>query len=116
MAENKKASAKRRHRPLRIIITIIAFLLLILLGYIAYLFISYKRIPDNQELDVSNGNGSPLRTDTEYKMVTYNAGFGAYEPDFSFLPFWPVRPPRSRAFRAEGRLIIRRVPSALMKP
>ena len=85
MAENKKASAKRRHRPLRIIITIIAFLLLILLGYIAYLFISYKRIPDNQQLEVVRGKTSPIQTGTEYKIVSFNAGFGAYEPDYSFF-------------------------------
>ncbi len=78
-------SAKQVFRPVRVIITIIIVLLLIALGYVAYVFIAYKRIPDNQELEVSDGTSTPVSTDTEYKMVSYNTGFGAYEPDFSFF-------------------------------
>ena len=54
------------------------------------LFASYHRIPDNQELKVETSaaqtsNLSSLHTDTEYSALTYNIGFGAYTPDFSFF-------------------------------
>ena len=78
-------SAKTKFRPVRVIVTIIIVLLIIVLAYFAYILIAYKRIPDNQELEISNGTDKPISTDTEYKMVSYNAGFGAYEPDFSFF-------------------------------
>ena len=85
MLEKNSSAQKHGHRLLRIIIRIIIVLLLILLGYVAYVFLSYKRIPDNQQLDVSIGKTSPIQVDTEYKIVSFNAGFGAYEPDYSFF-------------------------------
>ncbi len=64
--------------------------LVLLVGYLIYLFASYHRIPDNQELKVvtsaaQTSNLSSLHTDTEYSALTYNIGFGAYTPDFSFF-------------------------------
>ena len=64
--------------------------LVLLVGYLIYLFASYHRIPDNQELKVETSaaqtsNLSSLHTDTEYSALTYNIGFGAYTPDFSFF-------------------------------
>ena len=64
--------------------------LVLLVGYLIYLFASYHRIPDNQELKVETSaaqtsNPSSLHTDTEYSALTYNIGFGAYTPDFSFF-------------------------------
>ena len=62
-------------------------------GYVVYLYASYHRIPDNQELEVEAPAGSStedvkesqLKTDTTYSALTYNIGFGAYTPDFSFF-------------------------------
>lgn len=64
--------------------------LVLLVGYLIYLFASYHRIPDNQELKVETSAAqtsdlSSLHTDTEYSALTYNIGFGAYTPDFSFF-------------------------------
>lgn len=58
-------------------------------GYLAYVLISYHRIPDMQELAVEEPEmktqvGSVL-LDTEYEIITYNVGFGAYSPDFTFF-------------------------------
>lgn len=69
---------------------IAGIVLLVLLGYIIYLYVSYHRIPDNQELTVETISeeekaGDQLTTGQKYSALTYNVGFGAYTPDFSFF-------------------------------
>ena len=71
---------------------VLGILILALLAYIVYLYASYYRIEDNQELvveapvdDITTGAAAVLATDTEYSAVTYNIGFGAYLPDYSFF-------------------------------
>lgn len=63
-------------------------LLLVVIGYVAYVFLSYKRIEDNQKLAVSDKN-QPTTTgvllNTDYSVLTYNIGFGAYSADYSFF-------------------------------
>ena len=66
---------------------VLGILILALLAYIVYLYASYYRIEDNQELvveapvdDTTTGAAAVLATDTEYSAVTYNIGFGAYLP------------------------------------
>ena len=77
---------------LKIIGIVLGILILALLAYIVYLYASYYRIEDNQELvveapvdDTTTGAAAVLATDTEYSAVTYNIGFGAYLPDYSFF-------------------------------
>ena len=71
---------------------VLGILVLVLVAYIVYLYASYHRIEDNQALvveapadDTSTGANAVLSTDTEYSALTYNLGFGAYTPDFSFF-------------------------------
>ena len=71
---------------------VLGILILALLAYIVYLYASYYRIEDNQELvveapvdDTTTGAAAVLATGTEYSAVTYNIGFGAYLPDYSFF-------------------------------
>lgn len=58
-------------------------------GYAVYLQASYSRIPDHETLEVvaasAAADPAPAQPDTEYTAVTYNVGFGAYTPDFSFF-------------------------------
>lgn len=64
-----------------------AFLLLIAV-YIGYLYVSYKRIPDQQELasiSVQANEGRLVQLKKEYTALTYNIGFGAYSSDYSFF-------------------------------
>lgn len=78
---------------LKIIGILLGAVVILLGGYIVYLYASYHRIPDNQELEVEapagssteNVNENQLKTDTTYSALTYNIGFGAYTPDFSFF-------------------------------
>lgn len=58
--------------------------------YVIYLFASYSRIQDRQVLEVETPQQEQrekgqLTTEQEYGAVTYNIGFGAYTPDFSFF-------------------------------
>lgn len=70
---------------------VLAVILLALVGYIIYLYASYHRIEDNLPLQVetsrdnSEGTYDVLTTDQKYSALTYNIGFGAYTPDFSFF-------------------------------
>ena len=63
---------------------------IVLAADIIYLYASYHRIPDNQELQVEEISqnteaGNELTTEKNYSALTYNIGFGAYTPDFSFF-------------------------------
>ncbi len=64
---------------------VILALVLLVLGYIAYLYISYHRIEDNTRLDIQQNTNNILQEGVEYSAITYNIGFGAYTPDFSFF-------------------------------
>ncbi len=53
--------------------------------YVAYVFLAYSRIEDNVLLKVEGaGSGVPV-TGAEYKLISFNIGFGAYEPDYGFF-------------------------------
>ena len=79
-------------KVLKVIGIIVAVVLVIVLIYVAYVFLSYDRIEDNQKLDVYapikhtvGFDDSQIKTDTTYTIATYNVGFGAYLPDYSFF-------------------------------
>lgn len=72
----------------RIIITVSAILgtvLVVVIGYVGYVLIQYNRIEDNQTLNVQNINQSEIDKNKIFKIATYNIGFGAYRPDYSFF-------------------------------
>lgn len=96
MSEKKKLSKKRL--VLRIVLCTLGAILLIVGAYLIYVFASYHRVPDNQVL---TPQPDPLRYATmdrvpperldilpgeqTYTIMTYNIGFGAYTPDYSFF-------------------------------
>ncbi|MDO5014650.1 MAG: endonuclease/exonuclease/phosphatase family protein [Clostridia bacterium] len=73
------------------ILKILGILLLILviavLTYVGYVYFSYDRIEDNQKLEVKTQNSSAekVQIGKNYRIVSYNIGFGAYTQDFSFF-------------------------------
>lgn len=67
------------------LLAIILLFVLIVGGYVAYVALQYYRIEDNLSLGVDNSPTSNVATDTEYSVVTYNLGFGAYSPGYSFF-------------------------------
>lgn len=72
-------------KGLKTILAILLALVLLVAGYLAYVLIDYHRIGD-QVLEIAqDGNGNQVQTDTEYRMMSWNVGFGAYEQDYSFF-------------------------------
>lgn len=80
---------KKKRIWLRVLLGILAALLLVIIGYVLYVMISYHRLPDDLTLDVrtpENGDTTgAVSVGTDYEIITYNIGFGAYTPDYSFL-------------------------------
>ncbi len=76
-----------KHRGLRIVLRIILLLLAIVIGYVAYVFISYHRIDDNLQLEVNNPDdvAAVVPTGSELSLHSWNIGFGAYVQDYTFF-------------------------------
>ena len=62
-----------------------ALALLTVGGYGLFLEAHYYRIPDGTALAVENGREGLLQVGETYTALTFNIGFGAYDPDFSFF-------------------------------
>ena len=56
-----------------------------LAGYVGWLQSGYYRIPDGETLEITTPQLEPLAPGQEYTALTYNIGFGAYGPDYSFF-------------------------------
>ncbi len=69
---------------LKTILILLLVLFLILAIYVAYVLVAWHRIGD-MDLDVKGSAGREVLADHEYKMVSWNIGFGAYEADYSFF-------------------------------
>lgn len=76
----------------KIILIILVVLAAVFGIYAAYVFGSYYRLPDKLTLEVNrNGENSyfekneKMETDRFYLAMSYNIGFGAYQPDYSFF-------------------------------
>lgn len=83
-----KKTRKPMKKPLKIALIVLASILAVILIYVAYVFLSYSRIEDNLPLtpDVKgNPANSEVQVGTEYTILTYNVGFGAYTSDYSFF-------------------------------
>ncbi|MBO4216335.1 MAG: endonuclease/exonuclease/phosphatase family protein, partial [Clostridia bacterium] len=81
-------SAKRKHPILRALLLLVLVLILVAAGYVAYVFIAYKRVPDNIALTPETGGAAlpaAAGTGTVYSIMTWNMGFGAYSDDYSFF-------------------------------
>ena len=70
----------------KILIIVLLVLLVLAGGYVAYVFLDYHRIPDNQTLDVYEQEPQPIaQAGQDYRVLTWNIGFGAYEDDYGFF-------------------------------
>ena len=72
------------NKPLKIILLVLAALVLLVVGYLAYVLIDYHRLGD-MDLEVDRQVLQPAETGREYHLLSYNIGFGAYEPDYGFF-------------------------------
>ena len=72
-------------KVLKAVLTMFLVLLATVLIYLAYVFLSYSRIEDNLSLTVEGNAAETVQANTEYSIISYNAGFGAYTADFTFF-------------------------------
>ena len=70
---------------LKVLLIACILLVLVVLVYVAYVFLSYSRIEDNLSLSVEGNADETVQINTEYGIISYNAGFGAYTADFTFF-------------------------------
>lgn len=96
--KKKKKKLTKKRLVLRIILIVLAVLIAIVGAYVIYVFASYHRLPDNMEL---TPEPDPMRYgfmdrvpperiivepgEQTYTIMSYNIGFGAYTPDYSFF-------------------------------
>lgn len=64
---------------------LVGLFLLTIIIYLLYVVCGYYRLEDNITLDISNNNLGVVTTDVSYTIITYNVGFGAYSPDYTFF-------------------------------
>lgn len=69
---------------LKVLLIIIICVVVIAIAYLGYVLISFHRIGD-MDLEVSSVNDKIMNVDDTYSIMSYNTGFGAYEPDYSFF-------------------------------
>ena len=72
-------------KPFKIILIALCAVLLVAAGYLAYVLLDYSRIEDHLALEPVSGGGQTLTSGQSITAVTYNVGFGAYLPDYSFF-------------------------------
>lgn len=75
-------------KVLRVLLCLLLALVLVLGGYVAYVFLSWYRVEDNLALEpfsLSGASETAVPQDTPLKLVSCNVGFGAYSADYSFF-------------------------------
>lgn len=73
---------------LKIILLTLLIAVFVAGSYVAFVFLRYYRIEDNTKLTIdknSNVTTGNVKTGKEYSVMTYNIGFAAYLPSYSFF-------------------------------
>jgi len=70
---------------IKIILLILVVVILIPVCYVAYVFIAFHRLGDMDIVVQGTAPQAAIQKKTEYKIVSYNIGFGAYEDDYGFF-------------------------------
>ena len=68
---------------LKVALCILLAVVLLVGGYVAYVFIDYHRLGDMTLTPEHNAGAA--ESGTVYTMISYNIGFGAYESDYGFF-------------------------------
>lgn len=92
---------------LKIILAFIVLVIFITFTYVLYVSLQYYRIKDNTKLNVENNTTNNFEFDKEYKVLTYNIGFGAYDHDFSFF--------LDEAYTRDNKFIVGKYAKAISK-
>lgn len=70
---------------LKLVLGILLLCLVCIAGYVIYMQANYYRIEDHAPLEAENNQEKALKLEEMYTAVTYNIGFGAYGPEYSFF-------------------------------
>lgn len=77
---------KKKIKRIMIVLGILLGTFLItIITYVCYVFFQYYRIEDNKELEITHNAIKPIDKEKTFRIATYNIGFGAYRPDYSFF-------------------------------
>ncbi len=68
-----------------ILAVLIGAVVLTVVGYVIYVAAQYYRIEDGQTLTTTSQVEQKVERLKEYSVVSYNLGFGAYSPEYSFF-------------------------------
>lgn len=86
---NMRGNKIKIKRVLKILGKAAGCLFLVVAVYFLYVILDYHRIEDYVELEIKapsqENRAEEVQTEEEYAIITYNIGFGAYTPDFSFF-------------------------------
>lgn len=85
MAKNSNTEGKKKFKWWKIPLIVLVLIILVVGGYVAYVFLTYSRIEDNQPLAVNGKAEQVAAIGEEYTVVSFNVGFGAYTSDFTFF-------------------------------
>ncbi len=64
---------------------VLGAVLLVVVAYVLYVVLRYYRVEDNVPLPVAGEAQAAVPVGEELSLLTYNIGFGAYGPDYSFF-------------------------------
>ncbi|WP_228407412.1 endonuclease/exonuclease/phosphatase family protein [Lactococcus insecticola] len=71
---------------MKFILALIVLVIIIVAGYIAYVYLQYHRIADDQSLPVKNARQTEQVTaNTSCKIMSFNIGYGSYPADYTFF-------------------------------
>lgn len=79
----------KNKKPIKIVSIILACILAVSVltvgGYVSYVALQYSRIEDKKELEIIGAKEVLVKKGQEYSVLSYNLGFGAYSPEYSFF-------------------------------
>ncbi len=70
---------------LKVLLAVLAVMLAAVIAYVAYVLISYHRVGDMTVPEISGNAAESAAAGTEYRIMSWNIGFGAYESDYGFF-------------------------------
>lgn len=85
MKNRKEQKSSLKIRALKIVALLVILCIILIACYVIYMQSQYYRIEDHTTLAVENNSDKTLKQGETYTAVTYNIGFGAYGPDYSFF-------------------------------
>ena len=71
---------RKKHRFLKALLCIFLALPFIIIGYLAYVFIAYNRLPNNLSLDIRGNESDSAQTGTEYSSFPSTSGLVPMSP------------------------------------